>query len=291
MFILIYTFLLLTTLTGFAAEADLEVSAPTYTNNNHSFSIRRNQGKSIGTTSSYTTVEGFSFPIKYDNFWPFIDVRFHKFDHKGEHALNLGVGYRLTPNGSSQIYGLNVYYDHRRIDHSNFNQIGLGFEILGQIWGFRLNGYLPVAVKSHRNSFCFYDCYLGDYFFQKETFNDSLRGINFEIEALIATFNLGDIRLSIAPYYFHNKKGCRNHAFGSQFRLCANITQYFTANIIGSYDTVFKGQVQVQLGLTIPFNISDNLITVQNQNARLFRPVHRIETLVLKKRNRYTTNF
>src|SRR5438105_4997811 len=56
--------------------------------NQYFLSIRRSQGSVIGVNRSYTTVEAFGFPIRFQNLWPFYDIRYHAFD-SGNFAANM----------------------------------------------------------------------------------------------------------------------------------------------------------------------------------------------------------
>jgi trimeric autotransporter adhesin len=58
---------------------------------------------------------------------------------------NLRLGYRQYLSGANRIVGGYFGYDHRSTGAANFGQLGLGFEILGDVWDLRLNGYVPVG--------------------------------------------------------------------------------------------------------------------------------------------------
>ena len=105
--------------------------------------------KGIGYHNGYTTLEGFLLSNFLRNTWlPFLDVRGHVFDN-GKLAANAGLGLRYL--ACSRFWGVNVYYDYRNSSHEHYNQVAAGFETLGKIWDFRINGYLPVGEKrSHR---------------------------------------------------------------------------------------------------------------------------------------------
>ena len=55
---------------------------------------------------------------------------------------------RNTLLDASRLWGANIYYDYRNTNRNNYNQVSLGFESLGKVWDFRLNGYLPVGNKT-----------------------------------------------------------------------------------------------------------------------------------------------
>lgn len=263
-----------------------------YPNNQHFLTLRRSQGRAIWADRSYTTLEGLSFPRVLGNATPFIDLRLHQFDQADEHALNAGVGVRFGTVNSRRIFGVNAYYDFSRSHHASFNQIGIGLELLGDIFSLRMNGYGPVGAKSRLLSTCFYDCYYGNYFYLQETYLETTRGVNLELEAQVGDFRWGDIRIGVGPYYMNRKRGCRRNTVGVGYRLSSDIGNYFTLNLNGSYDSIFGSRVLVQMGVTFPFYfISGQGSFVGNSSRRLYRPVQRNDSMMLKKRTRYTTNF
>jgi Inverse autotransporter, beta-domain len=259
----------------------------------NSFSLWRTQGQSIYSKKSYTTLESFSFPIQINNIHPFFDLRYHHFD-TGKNGVSTGVGLRMDFANLNRILGINAFYDYRSVSHGGLNQIGLGLEFLGEYWNFRLNGYLPVGPKSQRFFFCFFDGYIGDFFFQHEKFHDSLKGLNFEVEGVIKGSGSSEFGVAIAPYYYHRKRGCQHHIFGSEFRLRGTLNNYFTASVLTSYDNVFKGRIQAQIGLTLPLYFLPNQndrFRIGDPNPRLHQRVQRNDSIIIKSRNRWKWNF
>ena len=246
-------------------------------------SIRRNQGQSLGSRCSYTTLESFAFPFHYENLWPFLDLRAHRFDKGDKYAANFGVGLRIDPNWYDQIFGINAYYDFSNMRHSNFNQIGLGIEVLGECFNFRLNGYLPIGKRKIFNSCCFFDEYNGNYFVLRENFTNSLAGVDFEIEALIANICCNEIYLALGSYYYKGSK-CRGDIYGVEYRLSTWICDYFTFSVAATHDNRFKTRVQAEFGFTLPLNCFGD-------NWRLFQPVQRNELIVHDRNSRWTWNF
>jgi hypothetical protein len=105
--------------------------------------VRHIEPNGIGYRQGYTTAEGF-FPL-YDNWdkWVFfLDARGHVFNN-GQPAVNAGLGGRYLT--TSRVWGLNAYYDYRKTSRFHYNQVGGGFESLGAVWDFRVNGYAPVG--------------------------------------------------------------------------------------------------------------------------------------------------
>lgn len=247
-------------------------------------SLRRNQGESLGSTISYTTIESLYFPFHYQNIWPFLDLRAHCFDSADKYAANIGIGFRVAPEFTDQIFGVNAYYDCRNAHHSHFNQFGIGFEMLGGCWNFRLNGYLPVGKKSFLKSCCFFNQYIGDFFFLRENFIDGIKGANFEIESLVTEMCWGEIYLAIGGYYYQGNK-CNRNIYGSEYRVSTNYCDSFSFSILATHDCVFKTRIQAQLSFTLPLNCQCD------EDPRLFQSVRRQEMIILQKRKRFQWNF
>jgi|JI9StandDraft_1071089.scaffolds.fasta_scaffold10828_5 hypothetical protein len=106
---------------------------------------RHIEAKGIGYKEGYTTLEGFfALANRWDDWTPFLDLRGHIFNN-GRFALNAGIGARYL--GDTRILGLNGYYDYRSTKRQDYNQVALGLESLGELWDFRINGYLPLGKK------------------------------------------------------------------------------------------------------------------------------------------------
>lgn len=268
-------------------NASNQLSVPS---NQHYLSLWRTIGRSIYSKRGYTSIEAFSFPLTIKNTHPFIDFRYHHFDN-GSNAFSLGGGVRFCCLGN--ICGVNAFYDYRTGCHSGFNQLGIGLESLGECWNFRLNGYIPVGESSRRCSFCFFNGYSNpDFFFQEERFLDSFGGFNFEIEHWTSGC-CGDLGIAVSPYYYNRKKGCKRNVYGSQLRLTAELCN-LSLSLIGSYDNVFHGRLQAQVGFIFPFYFQKSdckCFHVGCQCSRLYQRVERNDAIILKRHNKWTWNF
>lgn len=247
-------------------------------------SLRRNQGESLGSRLSYTTLENMFFPFFSPNIWPFLDLRAHCFDSESQFAANIGLGCRFAPACTNQVFGINLYYDCRNAYHSHFNQIGLGFEILGCAWNFRLNGYLPVGKKNYFQSCCFFDEYEGDYFYLQERFIDGLAGLDFEVESCLLDMCWGEIYFAVGGYYYKGRN-CQKDIYGSEYRVTTEFCNYFSFDVVATCDSAFKTRVQAQLTFTLPLG------NICQGDPRFFEPVRRQEIIVLRKRSRSTWNW
>lgn len=250
-------------------------------NNQYFLGIRRNQGRTVGVNRSYTTLESLSFPVRYKNFWPFVDLRGHYFDH-GKFAANAGIGGRFLLPNFNQVLGLNAYYDYRQVSHHNFNQLGLGLEWLGSFLNFRLNGYLPLGKRKFLKSSCFHE-YEGGYFVLIEEFDKASSGVDFEIEAHLLKMAGTDLYFAVGPYYYTGNK-CRANFYGAQAYLRGEYNSRIFFGVNGTYDHINKTRVQAELAWRFP-------ISLPYQQTQLFEPVRRREMIVRESYCRWHYNF
>ncbi len=260
------------------------IAAINETNNDIYFlSVRRNEGSTVGDRISYTTLEAFSFPYNYKNFYPFVDLRYHGFGESSQNAANAGLGFRFAPNCTDVILGANVYYDYRKVHNCSFNQIGIGFESLGPRLNFRINGYLPFGKQSWHSSSKYFE-YPGEYFMICKKFADSLRGLDFEAEMLIANICCTDIYFAIGGYYYEKKK-CGKKILGSEYRLTVYPPSCFSFSVCATHDC--KTRVQAEITFTYPFRCKGNAEAF----STCFLPVQRREMIVLDRRDMYNWNW
>lgn len=253
------------------------------------FSLQRNQGKTAGNNSSYTTLKTLIFPYYCRDFVPFIDLRGHVFDRCSRFGANLGIGCRFVPQCSDicfgllsgQIFGINAYYDYRDHRHAHFNQVGLGFEILGNCLNFRLNGYFPVGKREILNSTCVFDDYIGDYFMIQKNFADILTGANFEIESLVARVCSLDVYAAIGSY-FYKGNSCRHNIYGNEYRLTARFCDNYLFSICATNDRRYRTRVMAEFNITFPCYDCD---------WRWYQPVRRREAIAIDSHNLFFSNF
>lgn len=205
----------------------------------------------------------------------------------GKPAANAGIGLRYL---SSRVWGIHAYYDYRKTDHLNYNQVAIGLESLGSLWDFRLNGYLPVG--STKSSFYHPQFHK----FHKHRMIISVKrefammGTNAELGAHVHSGEQAHFYAGLGPYYF---VGDGKQAIGAQGRLSGTFWDYVGLEIKGSYDTFFKGTVQGEISFIIPFAgkkkaPSENLTL----RRRAYQRVDRQEIIVLahKRKNEVAIN-
>ncbi len=253
---------------------------------------RHIEAKGIGYTQGYSTIEGFFTHPDWINgsFVPFLDLRGHIFNN-GKPAANAGIGLRYL---DSMVWGLNAYYDYRKTEHQNYNQVSLGFEALGEVWDFRLNGYLPVGrTKSHFYHPKFHEFKQHHMILSlKKEF--AMTGTNAEVGAHFNAGRYVDLYAAAGPYYF---AGDGKHAIGGQGRLYGTIWDYVGLEVKGSYDNVFRGIIQGEISFIIPFSSKKQVKKREGRSCsrekalrkRAYQRVDRQEIIILDHKREHKT--
>lgn len=242
--------------------------------------IRQTEGRGLGFRKGYTTLGLFLKPDLLFNscIQPFIDVRAHHFNN-GKWAANLGIGGRFQC-ASGTIYGFNLFYDYLR-RHGDYNQIGLGLEMLGCRYDLRLNGYIPVGNTSHIVSHAKFS-FPGGFFGSCKQRRKALAGFDAELGTSLNRWLCSpnpcfDVFVGIGPYYYGAscKCGCGDHLFGGRLRIGV-YGRNVSFELRTTYDHVFHGAIQGYLGFTFPFNSCDECPCL---------PIQRQEIIVLGKKS------
>jgi hypothetical protein len=250
------------------------------------FSTLHREAKGIGYNQGYTSFNGFFAFKSIENWHPYFDIRTHFFND-WRVAANAGFGIRYQPNSVKAIFGANGFFDYRNTGHSTFEQAGAGFEALGAKWFGRINGYFPIISKN----------YLYDVEFTGFNVNNALFAVKRDLAFKGYDISLGrtliqrqyySLSSTLAGYMFfadYNKT-----AKGGLLKLDADISRYFAVQFQTSYDSLFKGIVQGQLALNLPFGKKIKArkkglsCSIQNALAnRLTEKVDRFEIIVTDK--------
>ncbi len=216
----------------------------------HRISVRYTTPRGIGYKGGYTSLEGF-FPSKdfiRGHFLPFLDIRGHIFDD-GRFAANGGLGFRYL--SQKRVWGLNSYYDYRGVPKVHYQQIGLGFETLGRVWDFRVNGYFPFGntktpwFSSSKNVF-------QNHLLMTQVLRRfSMKGVNGEIGFHLDHFKKAPIYFTGGSYYL---TGCGKTTWGGELRGSIELfSRHLRLEVNTSYDRFFKWTGQGQLTLSLAF--------------------------------------
>ncbi|MDE3045277.1 MAG: inverse autotransporter beta domain-containing protein [Verrucomicrobiota bacterium] len=251
----------------------------------------------IGYGTNYTSLEVFlASDYSLGSLYPLIDLRAHRFDNDS-YAANLGVGGRYipSPNAFCEILGFNVFYDWRQGFLNEYNQIGVGIEILGKRWDFRANGYFPVGAKSFQYT-CVYDNYEGNYVITNTRQEITTYGFNAEVGWLAVNSKNFLLYTAAGPYYLTTKcNGCFNFdtIFGGRVRIRPQYKDYIALDLSFSHDPTFNTIWEATFIISLP------LYQIANQNERpcgltdrqIYQPIERFETMPLGTQSCWTQNY
>ena len=204
--------------------------------------FRHIEGKGIGYPLGYSSFDLMFSPYLDDFFMlPVIDIRTHVFND-GKFAFNSGVVGRH--HSGCTVYGMNLYYDYRNAQRARYNQVGAGFEVLGEQWDFRMNGYLPFGIKhSHLYAIKLEGLAVSA---RQEI---ALKGVDVELGVHNRCRDPWGFYAGVIPYCY-GAKGV--NAWGGKLRLLAQWTDYLALEVDGSYDSLFHGIVQGQISFYHP---------------------------------------
>lgn len=218
----------------------------------HKINLKHLEYQGIGFNQGYTTLQLFLSnprPWLESNYF-FFDARGHLFNN-GKPAANVGFGWRYLFNSSCHALGLNTYYDYRKTNHKNYNQVSLGLEYLAPRWEFRANGYLPFGSKVSNLFDLRFDHFFQNNFFVSRKREYAMGGADAEVGYHIKKWQTVALFVGIGPYYF--KGHYAEAAIGGKARIKAQLTPYVNIQVGDSYDAVFHNRFSAELTLSIPF--------------------------------------
>lgn len=229
-------------------------------------------GNGIGYESGYTTAELLWFPFTCpEAIAPFIDLRAHYLDER-EWAGNIGLGFRVFPDHSRFIFGINGYFDFRTDDGRDhfYSQAGLGIEVIGCCLDFRVNGYLPIQ-KSHVIQRCRF-LYGDEYFVFRDRIRQVLPGGDIEIGGnILCNDGCPILYAAIGGYAYGGSVYTK--PVGGRVRVQMNWTDYFSVQGIVTHDNLFRTRVQAEVAINIPLGCRPpcECVALRNRSKRPYR--------------------
>ncbi len=243
--------------------------------------LRHIESGGIGYEDGYTTLEAFlaSDPSRWA-VTPFLDARGHVFDN-GKWAANGGVGLRTLKK--NRAYGINAYYDYRNAGRMHSNQIGVGLETLGELFDFRINGYLPVGAKTSAPYDSVFGSFSGHSLLVSQKVLSAMKGADAELGFHFGTSKSFDFYAAAGPCLEVSSCTIENsttYALAASFSGNTSIlltNNLFLNNVNGVFLTLtgtstlvcsnntFQGQTSVS---SVPFEIaaSNNVFTSHVEN-------------------------
>ncbi len=248
--------------------------------------IRHIESGGIGYDQGYTTLEAFfaSDPSRW-SVTPFLDARTHVFNN-GKWASNIGAGLRTL--WKNRAYGINSYYDYRNTGRFHSNQLGVGLETLGELFDFRINGYLPVGKKISNPYATIFRRFSGHHMLLRQKYQTAMKGADAEFGFHFGKSESFDFYTAAGPYFFLGKKD--HPTWGGKARIAGIFKDILTLEISDSYDRTFHNNLQGQLSLSLSFGhkskVKEQGRTCKVANTltnRMLQPVGRQEIIVIDK--------
>jgi hypothetical protein len=258
-----------------------------------SLTTRLTEAGGIGYKHGYTTAAGLMFynpDYKRCTSW-FMDLRAHEMNNNTQ-ATNIGIGIRNGFLWINRVLGGNIFYDYRNTRHYNYQQLGLGLELLGKGIDIRANGYIPFGVRSHQLHRCKAYDRTGTYFIERKRYEFALGGMDLEVGLPIKKWRLVSWYGAIGAYYYTSS--C-DSPFGGKLRLNFRFMKSLFLEGVVSHDNVFGTRAQGIIGYTFAFGkISKSRASKKNCNyARKIavQPIQRQEIIVVDRNCRWKWNF
>jgi hypothetical protein len=247
-------------------------------------------GVSYGT--NYTTAAMMIAPdYRVGRILPFVDLRGHRFDNN-TYAANIGIAGRYIPSPDTfcQILGMNLFYDWRQGRKGNYQQIGLGLEMLGKRWDLRANGYAPISKTSYKTKCVFQ--YGDDFFMEHRECEFISYGFNGEVGYYVVRNDYFFLYAATGPYYLVRK--CHESTGGWQFRMRPQYKDFLAVDLSVSHDHVFETVYQAQIIFYLPLYKLSKRINKRPCNLsdqQIYQPIERFEVMPLGRRSCWRTNF
>jgi len=211
---------------------------------------------------------------------------------------NVLLGHRFYSASNNRIFGGYISYDNRNTGNAVFNQLGAGFETLGEVWDFRANAYIPVGDTRHlvEESVFNVNSVLSDTFFAGNFLNfagETSRQINRRVEVAMTGFDVevgatiarlgetGDIR-GYAGLYYYNALGS-DEILGWRTRLEVRPTDTLSLGLSVQDDANFGSNVVLSVAANFPGNRSRGSTSKNRVLARMEESVARQANIVVDK--------
>lgn len=251
-------------------------------------------GHGFGLVRNYSTLAmlwGPSFRKKH--VLSMLDVRGHSLQDVTDdrrYAWNIGYVARYIPPEKCRLLGVNAFYDYRQGCIDNWHRVGLGMEVLGKRWDFRLNAYFPCGEKNEKEK-CVINYGFG-FITIKRAFEFMYTGFNAELGYLAVPWKKVSLYLALGPYWLDG--GC-DHEWGGQLRARMQYKDYIALEGSISHDEIFKTVYQGKIVFSLPLY---SMVWQRRQkgpcNMRqrtIYQPVERFDIIPLGRRHCVESNF
>jgi hypothetical protein len=202
---------------------------------------------------------------------------------------NLLLGQRFYSSSQNRILGGYISYDVRDTGNSVFNQIGAGFERLGDDWDLRVNAYLPVGYQRQQLSESFSNPAFQENFLlfdRRRQFEAAMAGFDVEAGGRLLRLGEGDLR-GYAGVYYYGAEGSEN-AFGIRGRVEARPTDNLRLGLSVQNDPIFDTKVVLSLGFNFP-GTRPRGVNNSSALARMGESVYRTATITVDEQKKKDT--
>ncbi|MBE9127253.1 MULTISPECIES: right-handed parallel beta-helix repeat-containing protein [unclassified Coleofasciculus] len=254
-------------------------------------------GPGVGYSSSFGGIEGF-LPL-----WQtpgsnltFLEGRLLLSTEDANVGGNIIMGHRIYDANANRVLGGYIAYEYRSTEDSSFNQIGAGFESLGEFWDVRGNAYVPVGDTRQQASETTSNLGLSvsDPFFQgnflavsrnqqqqiNRRYEAAMAGVDIEAGVKVASLGqTGDLRGYAGLYYYDAPDS--DGVVGWRTRLEARPTDMLRLGLSLSNDDRFGTNVVLSIGANFPGTRPRGLDKQEQVLARLAESPQRNFTIVV----------
>ncbi|NEQ22668.1 MAG: hypothetical protein F6K28_26500, partial [Microcoleus sp. SIO2G3] len=254
-------------------------------------------GPGVGYSSSFSSLEGF-VPLSQTpgSNLTFLEGRLLLLTEDSNLGGNLVLGHRVYNAEANRVLGGYIAFDNRSTGNSTFNQIGAGFESLGESWEVRGNAYVPLGNTRQLTAETIAD--LGtstsDPFFQdnflavtrnqqqqlNRRFEAAMTGVDLEAGVKLASLGqTGDLR-GYAGLYYYDAPGS-DEVLGWRTRLEARPTDMLRLGLALSNDATFGTNLVLSVGANFPGTRPRGLSQDEQVLARLGESPQRNANIVV----------
>lgn len=236
------------------------------------FTYRGGNGRSY--TQGYESGELFlAYHKPESRSYPFLDLKVHRVG-EGKLASNMGVGWRLFSVAQEEMFGVNTYYDYRKIQNGAVHQLGLGMELLGKYWDIRANGYIPLAKRRAFIKKIRYTYSNPSYSATSDEFERGMWGLDIEVGQYLLRTKCFEIYNAVGPY-FYSSTYRQNSILGGMGRIFARYKRYLILQFFITHDREFNTLFQGEISLTLPFSFRSRKF-----RDCLYKPVERNDIIL-----------
>lgn len=247
---------------------------------NRNYQLRSDIGDGVGYSSGYQTFGVFQpFMLEEDQSLFFVNPRGMVTYDSAHFAGSLGGGFRFLNPETERILGFGGWWDHDSTGNFDYDQWGLSFESLGNVWDFRANAYIPfnqgtnVLRQNLTGSVFFVGNNIG--LGRSTLYQTQFGGGDFEVGgAIIPGFSDAGFRAYAGGYYLQGDDYL-GAGYGVKARVEALVTQNFLVNVGYSNDTFFDSNLT--MALTWYFGTGEDARWFQRipQTNRLYQQMER----------------